>query len=194
MPEKKSAIPKLQTLYVADRKAWRSWLDKNFATAKEIWLIYPKKASGKPRIAYNDAVEEAICFGWIDSTVKTFDAEHSMQRFTPRNPKSTFSQPNKERLHWLSEHNQLHPSVRDKTKDILKEKFVFPADILAVLKKDKTVWNNYRKFSPAYQRIRLAYIADARELPDEFHKRLANFLAKTKQNKQIGFGGIEKYY
>jgi uncharacterized protein YdeI (YjbR/CyaY-like superfamily) len=194
MPTKKSAIKKPQTIYVTDRNAWRSWLEKNFTKAKEIWLVFPKKTSGQPRIPYNDAVEEALCFGWIDSTVKTLDAERTAQRFTPRNPKSGFSQPNKERLKWLSVHNKLHPLVQAKAKEILKEKFVFPADILAILKKDKIVWDNYRTFSPAYQRIRIAYIDGARERPDEFKKRLANFIAKTKQNKQIGFGGIEKYY
>ncbi len=59
-----------KTLYVTDRQAWRKWLAENYDKEKEIWLIYPKKASGKPRILYNDAVEEALSFGWIDSTAK----------------------------------------------------------------------------------------------------------------------------
>ena len=59
-----------KTLYVKNRNQWRSWLEKNHQTTPEIWLIYYKKHSGKPRIPYNDAVEEALCFGWIDSTVK----------------------------------------------------------------------------------------------------------------------------
>ena len=59
-----------KTLYVSDRKAWRKWLSENYDKEKEIWLIYSKKVSGKPRILYNDAVEEALSFGWIDSTAK----------------------------------------------------------------------------------------------------------------------------
>ena len=87
-----------KTLYVDTREAWRAWLAANFQTAAEIWLVNPNKASGRPRLLYNDAVEEALCFGWIDSTVKKLDAETAAQRYTPRNPKSSYSQMNKERL------------------------------------------------------------------------------------------------
>ena len=68
-------------------------------------------------------------------------------------------------------------------------------DIIARLKEDKTVWNNYQLFSDTYKRIRIAYIEAARKRPEEFEKRLNNFINKTKENKKIrGFGGIEKYY
>jgi uncharacterized protein YdeI (YjbR/CyaY-like superfamily) len=71
----------LKTVYISNRKDWRAWLEKNFENEKEIWLVYPKKSSGKSRILYNDAVEEALCFGWIDSLVKTRDDDRSAQRF-----------------------------------------------------------------------------------------------------------------
>ncbi|HRK91290.1 MAG TPA: hypothetical protein PK152_19355, partial [Anaerolineales bacterium] len=73
-----------QTLYIANRKDWRNWLKKHYKSEPEIWLVYPRKATGKPRIEYNDAVEEALCFGWIDSIIKTLDDEHTVQRFSPR--------------------------------------------------------------------------------------------------------------
>jgi uncharacterized protein YdeI (YjbR/CyaY-like superfamily) len=85
-----------QTLYVKDRRAWRRWLQKHHATAREIWLVYHSKASDKPTIPYNDAVEEALCFGWIDSAVKPNGPGSRMQRFTPRRPKSPLSEMNKE--------------------------------------------------------------------------------------------------
>ena len=103
-----------KTAYFNSREKWRDWLKENFQTEKEIWLIYPNKSTGKQRILYNDAVEEALCFGWIDSTMKKYDATHSMQRFTPRNPKSAYSQPNKERLKWLAENKMLHPEISQK--------------------------------------------------------------------------------
>jgi uncharacterized protein YdeI (YjbR/CyaY-like superfamily) len=181
-------------VYFSERGEWRRWLEKNFDREKEIWLIFPHKASGKKRIPYNDAVEEALCFGWIDSTVRSFDEESSMQRFTPRRSGSTYSQPNKERIKWLAENNLLHPSITEGVEDIIRETYVFPPDILEELKKDKTVWENFRQFSEPYKRIRVAYIDDARPRPEEFAKRLKNFIAKTKQNKQIGYGGIEKFY
>ena len=87
-----------KTLHITNRKDWRDWLKKNYKTEKEIWLVYHKKATGKPRIEYNDAVEEALCFGWIDSIVKTLDEEHTVQRFSPRKPKAKYSQANIERL------------------------------------------------------------------------------------------------
>ena len=187
-------MDKMKTLYVSNRIDWRKWLEKHFDTEKEIWLVYPKKSSGKKRIIYNDTVEEALCFGWIDSTVKSLDEESSLQRFTPRNPKSAFSQQNKERMKWLLEHNLLHASQHEKAKEIAAEKFVFPEDIIDAIKKDKTAWKNYKAFSDTYKRIRIAYIDSARERTDEFKKRLQNFITKTRENKHIRFGGIEKYY
>lgn len=184
-----------EPLYFEDRKPWRQWLEENFHTAKEAWLIYPKKATSKKRIIYNDAVEEALCFGWIDSIYKKLDDEHTMQRFTPRKPKSTFSQPNKERLKWLAEQQMIHPSILPQVQPVIDEVFVFPADILDVLKEDEIVWSNFSKFPEPYQRIRIAYIDSARKRPDDFQKRLQNFVAKTTENKLIkGFGGIDKYY
>ena len=185
---------KLRTLYVINRLNWREWLKRNFDKKKEVWLLYPRKSSGKPRITYNDAVEEALAFGWIDSTVRNIDEKSSAQRFTPRNPKSKFSQTNKERLRWLLKNNLLHPSVKSVAKEALKEKFVFPKDIMDSIKSNRVAWKNYQKFPPTYKRIRIAYIDDARERPDEFKKRLQNFIKKSEKNKRIGFGGIEKYY
>jgi len=183
-----------KTLYVKDRKDWREWLVSNFNKEKEVWLIYPAKSSGKPRIPYNDAVEEALSFGWIDSTVKRNDDHSSAQRFSPRKPDSNYSQSNKERLKWLVAVGKLHPSMREPVEKILKEEFVFPSDILNSIKKNNKAWENYQNFSLAYRRIRIAYIDGARNRPDEFRKRLNNFIKKTEQNKLIGFGGIEKYY
>jgi len=88
----------------------------------------------------------------------------------------------------------IHSSILEKMKQIASEKFVFPKDIIDAIKKDKMAWENYSNFSDTYKRIRIAYIDYARKLPDEFKKRLNNFITKTKENKQIGFGGIEKYY
>ncbi len=183
-----------KTLYVKDRKEWREWLESNFEREKEIWLVYPAVNSGKSCIPYNDAVEEALSFGWIDSIVKRLDENSSAQRFSPRNPASEYSQANKERLKWLSKEGRLHPSVRVSVEKLLKTKFVFPPDIIEAIKKNGKAWRNYQNFSPMYQRIRVAYIDGARNRPTEFEKRLNNFIRKAEHNKLIGFGGIEKYY
>ncbi|MCB9017510.1 MAG: YdeI/OmpD-associated family protein [Prevotellaceae bacterium] len=177
------------------RAEWRDWLQQHFDTENEAWLVYARKASGGRRILYNDAVEEALCVGWIDSTYKKIDDSCFVQRFTPRNRRSSYSQPNKERLKWLLEHNLIHPSFLKTIREIISKEFVFPSDILEEIKKDGKTWENYLKFSEPYKRIRIAYIDAARKRPDEFRKRLSNFLQKTHDNKLIaGFGGIEKYY
>ncbi len=181
--------------YFENREDWRKWLTDNFETKDEIWFVFPQKSSGKKSIIYNDAVEEALCFEWIDSTIKSLDKEHKIQRFTPRNPKSTYSQANKERLKWLLENKMIHPKFEDKIRTILSDPFIFPDDIIDRLKEDKTAWKNYQHFSDPYKRIRIAYIEAARKRPEEFEKRLNNFINKTKENKIItGFGGIGKYY
>ena len=181
-------------LYVTDRKAWREWLAENYSKKKEVWLIFPKKASGKPRIPYNDAVEEALCFGWIDSKVKTIDENSYAQRFSPRNPKSKYSQANKERLRHLVSFGLVLPEVQATLEEVLNEEFTIPQDILKEIVANKVAWKNFQSFSPVYQRIRIAFIEGARKRPAEFNKRLKYFIKMTEKNRQFGFGGIEKYY
>src|SRR5216110_2039127 len=91
-------LQELKSFHPKTRKAWRSWLEKNHAKSPGIWLIYDKKSSGKKELDYNDAVEEALCFGWIDSTLRPLDKEQYMQRFTRRKPKSGWSGLNKKRI------------------------------------------------------------------------------------------------
>ncbi len=185
----------METFYTSDRNEWRAYLAARFETEDEIWFVYPSKASGEAGLSYNDAVEEALCFGWIDSTVRRIDAQHRAQRFTPRRKGSPYSRPNIERLIWLDARGMLHPRVREAVLPVLQAPFVFPEDILEALKADEDVWQNYLGFSESYRRIRVAYIDAARSRPEEFRKRLNSFVEKTRRNKLImGFGGIEKYY
>ncbi len=177
-----------RTFYTANRKAWREWLKKHYKTAKEIWLIYYRKESGKPRIAYGDAVEEALCFGWIDSTVRKLDEERFAQRFSPRNPRSPYSQPNLERLRRLLAQRKVCKEVRDVLPDLRFESFKIPSDIERALKKNTKVWESFQKFPDSYRRIRIAYVEGVRERPEEFKKRLRYLVKMTEQNKRFGFG------
>jgi uncharacterized protein YdeI (YjbR/CyaY-like superfamily) len=186
-----------QTFHTSTRAEWRKWLKKNYKTEKEIWLVYYKKSSGKPRIEYNDAVEEALCFGWIDSTVRKIDEEKFAQRFSRRNPKTAYSQSNKERLEKLIAEGKVMKDVLASLAilgDISSVKFEIPKDILKAIKADKEAWKNFQNFSETYKRIRIAFIDGARNRPQEFQKRLNYFIKMTEKNKQFGFGGIEKYY
>lgn len=185
----------METFYTSEREIWRKWLSENFKTKSEIWLVFPKKESGDKALLYNDAAEEALCFGWIDSTIKHIDPMHRAQRFTPRKKGSPYSRPNIERLIWLDERGMIHPSVRVEVLPLLRAPHVFPNDILDEIKSDSAACENYKKLPEPYKRIRVAYIDAARKRPDEFKKRLKSFIDKTREGKIIaGYGGIDKYY
>ena len=183
-----------KTLHITNPKDWRNWLKKNYKTEKEIWLVYYKKGTGKPRIEYNDAVEEALCFGWIDSIVKTLDEERTVQRFSPRKPKAKYSQANIERLRSLVAQKKVIKEVVETLGDMLNEEFVIPPDILQDIKANHEAWMNFQKFSDSYKRIRIAFIDGVRNRPNEFKKRLRYFIEMTEKNKMFGFGGIDKYF
>ena len=185
----------METFYSSERSEWRAYLSEHFETSREIWFVFPMKESGEKSLSYNDAVEEALCFGWIDSTIRHIDPVRRAQRFTPRRKGSPYSRPNIERLIWLEARGLIHPSVRDSVLPLIRAPFAFPADIIDALRADETVWNHYRQFSDPYKRIRVAYIEAARKRPEEFQKRLNSFIEKTRDNKLIrGYGGIDKYY
>jgi len=177
----------MKTLYVTDRKDWRSWLEEHHASEKEIWLVYYRKKTGKPRISYEDAVEEALAFGWIDSIQRNIDAERFAQRFSPRKDDSNWSEANKERVRRLIASGRMTPAGLAKAEYALREeKFEPKADILAALKKDPAVWKNYNKFPETYKRVRIGWIEGARNRPAEFRKRRDYFLKMTAKNKMFG--------
>jgi uncharacterized protein YdeI (YjbR/CyaY-like superfamily) len=184
------------TLSVSSRKEWRSWLKQRYTSEPVVWLVYYKKHSGKPRISYNDAVEEALCFGWIDSTLNTLDENRFAQRFSPRKPRSAYSQANKERLRALAKRRKLMPEILALAQEILAEEddFQIPVDILSAIKKNPRAWRFFQRYSPAYVRIRISFVEKARKRPQEFRKRLRYLLQMTEKGKQFGFGGIERHY
>ncbi len=180
-----------KTLYVTDRKELRSWLIKNHKIEKEIWLIYYRKSSDIKRIPYNDAVEEALCYGWIDSTMKSIDEKSFAQRFTRRRKNSVLSQLNKERIYRLIDQKKMTPAGLNAVKHVFdpsskRSKFTIKEDILKSLKEEKTIWENFQKFPESYKRIRIGWIEDARTLPEMFKKRLGYFLKMTAKNKRYG--------
>jgi uncharacterized protein YdeI (YjbR/CyaY-like superfamily) len=179
-----------KTLYVTDRREWRSWLSKNHGKEKGIWLIYYRKATGKGRIPYNDAVEEALCFGWIDSMQKGIDAEKFAQRFSPRKPGSNLSEANKERIRRLIKEKKMTAAGLKAVEGTYKpeEKLTVSEDIITALKADPTAWKNFQKLPEGYRRVRIGYIESRRRHGTEmFQKSLQHFIKKTAENKKIGF-------
>jgi uncharacterized protein YdeI (YjbR/CyaY-like superfamily) len=111
-----------------------------------------------------------------------------------RNPKTPYSQANKERLRKLVKQGKVSKAVVATLENILEETFEIPPDIINAIKANPKAWKNFQGLSESYIRIRIAFIDSARKRPDEFKKRLRYFIEMTEKNKRFGFGGIEKYY
>ena len=189
-----------ETFYPITRADWRKWLEKNHEKKKEIFLIYYKKNSGKPRIPYVDAVKEALCFGWIDSTAKGIDDEKYAQRFSPRRKGSKISPLNMEYIKELLAEGKMAPagmvhltgdknSTNAHAKKVLndKHKLEIPNDVEKELKKDPEVWKNFQAFPENYKKIRIGWLNVGTLARKEVRKQRLNYLIKmTKKNKKFG--------
>lgn len=102
-----SKVDKFKDFHPLSRAEWRDWLAENYDKLDGVWFVYFKKSANKPRVSYDEAVEEALCFGWIDSLPRKFDEERSKLLFTPRKPKSVWSKLNKERIEKLIENGSM---------------------------------------------------------------------------------------
>lgn len=182
-----------ETLYVSTRADWRDWLAAYYDKKPVIWLISYLKRTGRPSIPYNTAVEEALCYGWIDGIRKSLDDDRSVQRFSPRKRGTNFSQTNKERLARMIGAGKVIPSVLETLGNVRPESFEIPADIVAALQTKEPAWAFFNSTSPSYQRIRAAYVDYARDRGEEFDKRLNNLIEKSAAGMQFGYG-IEDYY
>jgi len=175
------------TLDVRTRAAWRAWLLGNHARKKEIWLVYHAKASGGSSISYNDAVDEAICFGWIDSTVKKVGAHSRAQRFTPRRKGSPISEMNKARARRLVREGRMTAAGRAALGSALRrEALVVAPDVRRALRAEPGASARFEKLPVAYKRIRLGFIEGARGRPAIFTTRLRYFVRMTAQGKRYG--------
>lgn len=188
-----------QKFYPKTREEWRNWLEKHHSREKEIWLVFYSKASGRPCVSYSDAVEEALCFGWIDSTVKKPepDSDWRVQRFTPRKDRSNWSEPNKERVRFLIKQGKMTAAGLAATnglhefkgKNKHEKKFTtkeIPKDILEKMKANPIIWKHFQSYPDTYKRIRIGWITAAKHKPQIFNQRLNYFLRMTEKNKKYG--------
>lgn len=190
-----------QTVYPHSRGQWRAFFTEHVAHSdiKEIFLVMPSVQSSLPKISYDDAVEEALCFGWIDSTVYPVSTNLRCQRYTPRRPKSPYSQLNIERIRWLLQQptsvagdstlqipdSKLRESLEELCKTNLTE-FRIDKDILTALRAVPKAWKFWNSCSPAYRRVRAAYVS-LRDLTDaERGKRIQNLVKNCQQEKLFG--------
>jgi uncharacterized protein YdeI (YjbR/CyaY-like superfamily) len=172
------------TIKPKDKTKWREWLDKHHKTLTEIWLLFDDR-SAEPTVTYLDAVEEAICFGWIDGIQKRFSPDELAQRFTPRKRRSNWTELNKERARRLIR-LELMTEAGSAILPDLNAKFIVAEDIMQVLRAKPDAWSNFLGFPELYRRVRIGYIEEMRKNPDEFDRRLQNFVSKTSDNKMFG--------
>jgi uncharacterized protein YdeI (YjbR/CyaY-like superfamily) len=186
-----------KTLYVSNRNEWRRWLEKNGEKETVIWLIFYKKGSGKRSVPYPDAVEEALCFGWIDSIIKHMDDEKYIQKFTPRKERSKWSVLNVNRVRKMisqgrmtekglalfryAEENGLLPEPGTKfRKDLVIPDFI--ADALSANIKASTYFNS---LAPSYKRLYIFWIMDAKREETRM-KRLQEAIGLLNEGKKLG--------
>ena len=183
-------------LYITNRKEWRNWLEKYHATEKEIWLIYYKKHTGKPRIPYDHAVEEALCYGWIDSTVKRVDDKKFIQRFTPRLKKSIWSEVNKKRAQRMIKQEKMTAAGLEKINlakkngswedsSLIYNPSRTPPELKAALASSKKASEFYQNLAPTYKKQYNWWIVSAKR-EDTKIKRIKKAINLLANHKKLG--------
>jgi uncharacterized protein YdeI (YjbR/CyaY-like superfamily) len=188
----KTDKPEPEQFYASNREEWRAWLEQNHATARGVWLIYYKQNSGKPRVAYDEAVEEALCFGWVDSKPNSLDEERYMQLFSPRKPKSPWSKLNKQRVERLIEEGLMAPAGLEKIEAAKQdgswnaydaiEDLQVPEDLQQALTANEDAGRNFEAFSNTTRKQILWYITSAKR-PETRQKRIEEIVANAAINK-----------
>lgn len=182
----------LETIEAIDRQTWRQWLAEHHQTKMGIWLVYYKVGSGKPSVRYPEAVQEALCFGWIDSKVQPIDAERYRQIFTPRKPGSVWSKLNKQYVADLIEQSlmtdagmaKITAAQQDGSWNALDEieALVIPPDLKAALAIDPAAQQNFQSFSNSVKKYILSWIGSAKR-PETRLKRIQQTVAAAAQNQ-----------
>lgn len=173
------------------RAEWREWLQSNDGTAPGVWLVTYKKDSGEPHLAYGEAVEEALCFGWVDSLPRKLDEKRSMLLVTPRKDGSSWSKLNKERAERLIAEGRMAPAgqakvdgaKRDGAWDRLNEveALTVPADLAEAFKSDRRAEAHFKAFPPSSRRGILEWILNAKR-PETRAKRIGETVRLARQN------------
>ncbi|MBX9257008.1 YdeI/OmpD-associated family protein [Desmonostoc muscorum CCALA 125] len=174
------------------REEWRQWLETNHHTSSGVWLIYYKVKSGKPSVRYSEAVKEALCFGWIDSKVKSLDEERYMQIFTPRKLKSVWSKLNKQYIEELIEQGLIAKAGLEKiavakqngswnSLDAI-EALIIPLDLRQALEANKNAKDYFEAFSNSSKKNILFWIESAKR-PETRLKRIEQTVNSAVENK-----------
>lgn len=181
-------------VYMKDRDEWRSWLEKNHSTEKEIWLVFYKKHTNKPTVLYSEAVEEALCFGWIDSTLKRIDDEKHAQKFSPRKDNKNWSELNRTRVEMLIKSGRMTKAGMDKFNFIPNDKPQMTrkdfanelcGEFLEALKQNKPAKKFFDSLAPTYQKQFNLWINTAKREETKLN-RIKEAVGLLAQSKKLG--------
>jgi uncharacterized protein YdeI (YjbR/CyaY-like superfamily) len=182
------------TFYAPDRAAWRAWLAANGPTARELWLIFYKKHTGMPCVSYDEAVEEALCFGWIDGLMKRMDDDRYVRRFGPRKKDSQWSDLNKARVRKLIAEGRMTPAGLATVTIPLNPAGDAPTpraapvltdDLLARLQADEAAWAAFSRLAPSHRRQYVGWIMAAVK-PETRLRRLEEAIARLAAGQPLG--------
>lgn len=174
-----------------NRSAWRAWLKKHHRRVPEIWLIFYKKRSGKASVSYDEAVEEALCFGWVDSRVRSIDADRYEQKFTPRKPGSAWAASNIERARRMIDARKMTAAgasafAGHEQRRVKPLPTTLPPGLLARFRKVKRAWNNFERLSPGYRKYAIGWVASAKREETQ-RKRLDQLIETSARNERLAF-------
>lgn len=182
--------------HFASRDDWRVWLTENYATAESLWLVFHKKHTGKGGLTYDEAVEEALCFGWIDGILKRIDDEKHMNRFCPRRMNSIWSERNKERVRRMIEAGRMTEAGLVKIREAKEngqwdraaereDVTAVPTELAEALAKDERARLNFEKLAPSYRRQFISWVGTAKR-DETRRKRVVETVRMLRRNKRLG--------
>lgn len=184
------------TFMARDRDTWRAWLTEHAALEKEVWLIYYRKQAGKPSISYQESLEEALCFGWVDSLIQKINEETYARKFTPRKPDSRWSEVNRRLAVRLMRDGRMTPSGLARMDFPIPETesprkpapaLVVPEWLETGLKTRPLAWENFQKLPASHRRRYIGWISDAKR-EDTRQKRLREAINLLEAGLRIGMG------
>lgn len=186
----------MKRLYVTDRDQWRDWLSENHAAKAGIWLVFYKKETSRLTIEYEAAVEEALCFGWIDSIIKKIDAARYARKFTPRSDKSKWSQLNKKRANKMIKEGRMTEVGLAKIKVAKKTglwdkdprpqiSLDIPPEFAKALARNKKAKESFDKLAPSYRKYYIGWIAMAKR-PETKKRRIEESIALLEKGQKLG--------
>jgi len=179
-----------------DRDTWRAWLAENYATVESLWLVFYKKHTGKASLTYDEAVEEALCFGWIDGILKRIDDEKHMNRFCPRRKNSIWSERNKERVRRMIAAGRMSEAGFAKVREAQEngqwdkaaareDVSLVPVELTEALANDERARSNFEKLAPCYRRQFISWVGSAKR-EETRRKRVAESVRMIRRNKRFG--------